>query len=226
VVRLTTAPRIVGRSFRGVLLGVDAHRLARLAAEHGCVLRLLVPIGQYVPQGAPLVEVHGGRVPPAEDVLRALDLGRERTLYQDPAYGIRQLVDIAAQALSPAVNAPTTAVQVLDRLTDLLPGIASRPDPTGLVADERRELRLVVPVPTWSELVTLSFTEIRRFGAASPQVTRRLAAVLDELLAACPERRWPELERERELLVRAVEASVPDAEGRRVALAPDALGLG
>ncbi len=68
--------------------------------------------------------------------MRAVDLGRERTLFQDPLYGIRQLVDIGTQALSPAINAPTSAVQVLDRLSDLLPQIAERPirlacSPTG-----------------------------------------------------------------------------------------------
>jgi hypothetical protein len=46
-------------------------------------------------------------------------LGRERTIEQDPAFSLRILVDIAIRALSPAVNDPTTAVQVLDYIEDL-----------------------------------------------------------------------------------------------------------
>ena len=47
-------------------------------------------------------------------------LGRERTIEQDPAFALRILVDIAIRALSPAVNDPTTAVQVLNYIEDLL----------------------------------------------------------------------------------------------------------
>ena len=64
-----------------------------------------------------------------------VDLQR-RSLLQDPGFGFRQLVDIAIRALSPAVNDPTTAVQVLDRLTDLLGRVADRTDPTGWYADD------------------------------------------------------------------------------------------
>ena len=47
-------------------------------------------------------------------------LGVERTIEQDPAFAVRIMVDIAIRALSPAVNDPTTAVQVLNHLGDLL----------------------------------------------------------------------------------------------------------
>ena len=59
--------------------------------------------------------------PEAEERLRSLvALGVERTIEQDPAFAVRIMVDIAIRALSPAVNDPTTAVQVLDHLEDLL----------------------------------------------------------------------------------------------------------
>jgi uncharacterized membrane protein len=47
-------------------------------------------------------------------------LGDERTIGQDPAFAIRIMVDIALMALSPAVNAPTTATQVLGHLGETL----------------------------------------------------------------------------------------------------------
>ena len=47
-------------------------------------------------------------------------LGDERTIEQDPSFAIRILVDVANLALSPAVNDPTTAVQVLDYLGETL----------------------------------------------------------------------------------------------------------
>jgi uncharacterized membrane protein len=73
------------------------------------------------------------------------NLGRNRTLYQDPSYGLRQLVDIATQALSPAVNQPTTAVQVIDRLEDILRRICARPLLSGYYADAAGTVRFVEP---------------------------------------------------------------------------------
>ena len=111
------------RGFRGVLgtvLGIDRHRLVQLARTHGCVIELLPRIGEYVPTGGAVFAVHGGPPPGDREALACLSLGRARTLYQDPTFGIRQLVDVGTQALSPAINQPSTTVQVIDRLHDLL----------------------------------------------------------------------------------------------------------
>jgi uncharacterized membrane protein len=81
-------------------------------------------------------------------------------MYQDPLYGIRQLVDVASQALSPAVNQPTTAVVVIDRLEELLLRIGRRPQPTGFFVDSGSVVRLMYPEPTWAETVDLAITEI------------------------------------------------------------------
>ena len=227
VIRIDAAPHLLARSRRGVILGFDVSRLVTLAVGRDCHLTAIPQPGEYLSAGSPVVEVRGGESPRAWKVLRAISVGRERTLYQDPAYGIRQLADIATQALSPAVNAPTTAVQVIDRLGDLLLRIAERPDPTGLYVDREHRPRVQVPpVTLWPRIVPLALTEIRTFGARSPQVTRRLMATLDDLLATVPAPRRPELERERALLVAAVEALLPEASARERALTPDRLGLG
>jgi uncharacterized membrane protein len=46
-----------------VLDGIDADRLVGLASAHGCVLRLTVPVGTYLPRDFDLMEVVGGRRP-------------------------------------------------------------------------------------------------------------------------------------------------------------------
>jgi uncharacterized membrane protein len=164
-----------------VIDGVDAHHLAELARQHGCVLRLSVPVGTYMVRGAALVEVHGGTVPETETILRAMDCFAVRTLYQDPCYGVRQLVDIAIRAVSPAINDPTTAVQVLDRLHGILRAIADLPDPSGVYLDRSGAVRLVVPVPDWERVFDLAVTEIALYGAGDPQISRKLMAIFDDL---------------------------------------------
>jgi uncharacterized membrane protein len=166
------------------------------------VLELLPRMGDYVPTGSALLGVHGGSTPPARDLVASVRLGRDRTLFQDHAYGLRQLVDVAAQALSPALNQPTTAVQVLDRLEDLLLRAAARPEPTGLWLDDAGVVRLVERPVRWAELLELAVEEIVVYGDDSPQVVRRLLAMLERIadvvpaeLAAAARRRHAELAR-------------------------------
>ncbi|HEY5786247.1 MAG TPA: DUF2254 domain-containing protein [Microlunatus sp.] len=160
----------------GVILGIDRGRLVQLGKQYDCMLQFLPKVGQYLPPGEPIVAVHGGSAPPDEVIRRCVHLGRARTMYQDPLFGIRQLVDVASQALSPAVNQPTTAVIVIDRVEELLLRIGRRPQPSGLFVDTDNVVRLVHAEPTWTETVDLAFTEIAIYGAGSPAVTRRLSA--------------------------------------------------
>jgi uncharacterized membrane protein len=170
----------------GVILGIDRGRLVQLGQRYDCLLQLLPKVGEYLPIGAAVVAVHGGNGPPDDAIRRCVHLGRSRTMYQDPLYGIRQLVDVASQALSPAVNQPTTAVIVIDRLEELLLRIGRRPQPTGLFVDTADVVRLMHPEPTWAETVDLAFTEIAIYGAASPAVTRRLVAAYESLRQSVP----------------------------------------
>jgi len=224
---------LTGRRRLGVLAGVDRARLVALAARHDCVLELLVRTGEYVPTGGAVVAVHpragypgapGSPLPgPAPAAIRArLSLRRARAVYQDPAFGFRQLVDIAIQALSPAVNQPTTAVQVIDRLEDLLLRAARCGERTGRYADHAGQVRLIGPVLSWDGLLDLAFTEITACGAGSVQVARRLLAACDALAASVPAGRQPAIEAHRAvLLARAADQGVPAA-----GLRADALGLG
>ncbi|MGX1911914.1 DUF2254 domain-containing protein [Streptomyces phaeochromogenes] len=211
----------------GVLRDVDIARLVRMARQSGVVLRLVPRIGDFVVPGTPVFAVHGG---PATKGLRALSfqvsVGAERTFHQDLGFGLRQLSDIALRALSPAVNDPTTAVQAVDRIVQFLSSVAQRPLGALLHRDRRGTVRLVQPVPGWTELVDLAFTEIRGCAVSSPQVTRRLLAGLDDLLGAVAEDRREPLVRHRTLLTQAVERTVPEAANRAFALHPDRQGIG
>jgi uncharacterized membrane protein len=129
--------------------------------------------------------------------------------------------------LSPAINDPTTAVQTIDQLEDLLRRLgASRLD-AGYAADEKGVIRLVFPTPTWEDYLTLAFDEIRQFGSSSVQVIRRLRAALDDLASWLPtEDRRQSVRRYLQHLDRAIETSPFDADDRRTAREEDRQGMG
>ena len=184
--------RVVPMARGGAIQAIDFRGLGRWAHENDALVVLRHPIGDFVSAGAALIEIYGvDPGPEADELLRSMvALGVERTIEQDPAFAIRIMVDIAIRALSPAVNDPTTAVQVLDHLEDLLrmvgqTDLSDRAQPLA-----EMDSGLVIPIRRWSDYLTLSVTEIREYGASSIQVVRRLRAMLEELAGSVlPERR-------------------------------------
>jgi uncharacterized membrane protein len=192
------------------------------------VLELVPALGEFVPAGAPLFRVHGEPTSLEEDRLHeALVMGLEPTLDEDVAYGVRLLVDIAERSLadSPFLD-PTTAVQAIDRLHDILRQLARRPFPDGRHRDETGELRLIVRSMSWDAYVHLAFDEIRLAGAGSPQVSRRLKAALTDLRSIAPPGRVGVIDDQLELLVAATESSMDDERDVEMALTEDREGIG
>jgi uncharacterized membrane protein len=191
--RASGEPSLVVRLTRGgAIQAIDFRGLGRWAHEQQSLVVLRHPVGDFVSAGAALMDVYGPMPgPDTEDRLRSMvALGVERTIEQDPAFAVRIMVDIAIRALSPAVNDPTTAVQVLDHLEDLLRLLGQTDLSDQGIPLVEMESGLVVPIRRWDDYLTLSVTEIREYGARSIQVVRRLRAMLEELgESVLPERR-------------------------------------
>jgi uncharacterized membrane protein len=210
-----------------VVQAIDVKGLAALAAAEQAVLSVAAAVGDTVIDGMPLVRVHGGARPPAERRLRRLvKLGAERTFAQDPKYAIRILVDIAIRALSPAVNDPTTAVQALDQMEDLLLRLGRHRLAAGRARDASGRLLVVFPVPSWEDFVVLAFDEIRYCGANSIQVMRRMRALLIDLVSNVPPERRPTLERYLERVDNGIRQAFEHDADRQDAFEQDRQGLG
>ena len=208
----------------GVLTAIDLHGLAGLCRQKECWLELTVGVGEYLAHGTPIALAHGGDLQD-RDVSRFFLMGGERTFVQDPAFGFRQLVDVAIRALSPAVNDPTTGVQAIDRISDLLAITGNRLDPTDLRVDSSGTVRVKRKLRNFDSLLVLALTEVIRYGADAPQVVRRLHGMLDELQSTLPTERQAALAHQRSVLEAAVSAALPAAFAS-VASAADREGLG
>ena len=206
----------------------DVGSLVALARQAGGTIVMACAVGDTLVEGTVLLRVHGAGSPLQEEaLLKAVRLGRERTFEQDPKYPIRLLVDIAIKALSPAINDPTTAVQTLDQLEDLLRRLGAAELDVGSATDENGAVRLVFPTPTWEDYLTLAFDEIRLFGASSVQVLRRMRSALVGLAESLPsEERAQAARRYLEHLDHLIEASPFDLEDQRMARQEDRQGIG
>jgi uncharacterized membrane protein len=211
----------------GVVQAVRTRELAAFARRSDTVIVMAVAVGDTVMDGMPILRVHGTGAPPPEKRLRrAVELGPDRTFEQDPKYAVRILVDVAIKALSPAINDPTTAVQALDQIEDLLLRMGQRDLDVGRVRDGDGRLRLVMPVPTWNDLVVLALDEIRFCGATSVQVMRRTRALLGDLKEQVRPDRRAALEYYLARVDKGIRRDFEDADDQRDALEPDRQGLG
>ena len=178
-------------------------------------------------ENSPLMVIRNGKTPiPERELHRAVILGYERTADQDPRYAIRMLVDVAIKALSTAINDPTTAVQSLNQIEDLLHRLANHYLETGYACDTQGNLRLIYPAPTWGDYLALAVDEIRYYGAHSLQVMRRLKALLEDLLWDVPEDRKAAVEVSLQRLKTVIYQSFPDEWDLKEALQNDRQGLG
>lgn len=202
----------------GFVQAIDDGELLRAAVAHDVRIRVLVPIGDRIIEGATLARVWRGAEACDVDIrLRewvedAIQIGYERTMQQDVAFGFRQLADVATKALSPGINDPTTAIHALAHLAGLLTLLAGRClEPFLGSHDDAGEVRVVVPVATLPAYLDLACGQIRRYGAAEPAVTFELLRLLRDV-ARCglSDADLAAVERQADMVMSAAQRATPE----------------
>jgi uncharacterized membrane protein len=218
--RYTGAPRSIAK--------FDIQALVQIARDADALIELDCAVGDTIVYEMQLLQVRGAARPiPEKDLLTAVSLSVERTFVQDPKYPIRLLVDIAIKALSPSINDPTTAVQAIDQLEDMLRRLGRRALDDVKARDRDGIVRLTYPTPNWEDFLRLSFDEIRYYGANSVQVTRRLRSALAGIAESLNEpTRVRAVEQYVQQLNTAISRLPLDEEDRIVASQQDRQGLG
>ena len=192
----------LGRS--AIVLAVNLKSLVGIARRAGGLVEFVPRVGDFVATGNPLFRLYGDAARIDDSKLRShVAFGPERTIEQDSTFAVRVIVDIAIKALSPAINDPTTAVLAIDQLHRLLRLVGARHLHDDLVHDSEGVPRLMFRTPNWEDFVTLTFREIRLYGAGNFQVARRLRAMINNLQETLPTSRQPALRGELDLLNRA-----------------------
>ena len=225
---LSQSARIVvheGRS--AVVLALNLKALVRLAGSFGRHDRVRAAGRRFRGIGGTTVPPDRRRHDAQRWTLRAqVAFGPERTIEQDATFAFRVIVDIAIKGLSQAINDPTTAVLALDQIHRLMRVVGRRHLHDDAVYDDQGALRLILPTPNWDDFVDLSFSEIRLYGASNFQVTRRLYAIIADLMNVLPETRQAALRRQLHLLNDTLERLHLLPEDLTLARHPDRQGLG
>lgn len=167
----------------GYVQHIDAAALQTYAQAEKLRIAVRALPGTFAEPGRMLAEVIGDDGKPAacdEETIRAafvVDDGR--TFEDDPRFGLVVLSEIAGRALSPAVNDPGTAIDIIGTLVRLFAAWAEPVLPQDLRACEFDRVEL--PVLSVNDMFDDAFTAIARDGAASIEVAARLQKGLRSL---------------------------------------------
>ncbi len=170
----------------GYIESLDADALLDVARKLETLLRMEHGVGDFVVAGTPLVSLlDPGDLDNATSkrLNAAFGIGRQRTVEQDVAFGIRQIVDVAMKALSPGINDTTTAVMCVDYLAAILTRLAARRIATPYRLD-KGALRVIVRGSSFESLLSVAFDQIRQNAEGNVAVLFRLLAALHTLAGA------------------------------------------
>jgi uncharacterized membrane protein len=160
-----------------------SRRAVVAAVPPGSVVRLETRVGGYLVRGEPLATIWprpdaatAARV--AQLVAEAVIISYSRTMQQDVDFGLRQLNDIGLRALSPAVNDPTTAIEVVLRVASVLRPLLIAELPSQCVRDKQGSVLLTPWELDHAEYVRHAFDQTRVYGASHAQVMLALVRAI------------------------------------------------
>jgi uncharacterized membrane protein len=173
----------VPAAHNGYILSVDFGSLQTLVVAEDTVVWMQYGVGQFVVRNTPLLLL-SLRQMPEEGLMKAcnqaFDIGSHRTVEQDPAFGIQQIVDIALKALSPGINDTSTAIICVDHLTAILAGLAERRLPPKQVF-VRAQLRVIKATPSFEDFLCTALDAIRRSGAGNISILLSLLHAVESI---------------------------------------------
>jgi uncharacterized membrane protein len=206
----------------GYLQTVDVDDLADLAVATAHSMQFVTFVGDYVTAGGLLGWCwRASRADQPTDptvlqhILRHVHIGFERTLQQDVRFGLRQMVDIALRALSPAVNDPYTAVQVVHHVSAVEAVLAARAIEDDVRRDGAGNVLVWLPYPGFATYLHVGCSQIRRYGIHEPLVLAALLQMLSAVAQNCvdPLRRAA-VKTQIDLLVQMAERELPEESDR------------
>lgn len=184
----------------GYYAAIDWDRVAAFEPDDPCQVWVIVAPGDFVTVGTPVAIVTGAVGDDTADEIESwLRFDSERWIEADFSYGVRNLVDVALKALSPAMNDPTTATMAIERIGETM-GIAGRGHPERAVRTEVGT-EVYIAIREWDDTLASAVRQIVEFG-------KRDVAVVTAVLRMLGALGWADTDIDRRPAIRALAEQV------------------
>ena len=186
---------IINADTTGYVQNINAQELVNLAEKYDLIVKSDRRIGQFTIEGMPIFNIF----PKSEkfnfdekianQFRQYYEIDDFRTVEGDAAFGLRQIVDIALKALSPAVNDTTTGVICIDYLSAIMVTLAKRPSCPS-IHSKNGKLRVIIEQQRFEDFFDLAFDQIRQnAGGNVAIIVRELNAmnILSKIIVNLPD---------------------------------------
>ena len=165
--------QLVPAPLSGYVEGVDLDEMDKRLKDHSGKIRICVAPGQHVLEGEPIAALEH-RLDNAHALTKNIPIGPFRSNSQGTVFQVRLLVEIAARALSPAINDFYTALAAADALTEVIAGHTDNWVDPGLVPVPRNCPRFELPGQDFHGLFRDPLAAFRQAAADYPSVAIRM----------------------------------------------------
>jgi len=161
----------------GYIRSIDYQQLLEIADHYNLIVSVPCIAGEFIGPGDTLLVAWPGIPEPGfgSEIRNCFMLGKYRTMLQDPEFGVTQMVNIVARA---ANNDPSIPVMVLNQLGVALKISAERGNPLPYRLDEKGNLRMILKIRTFDQLMIASFDLIRFY---TPNNTHIITTMLNTI---------------------------------------------
>lgn len=179
----------------GFIQNVDSDGLIHWAEKNNGVLKMECGIGDFVVKNSRIVSYSGTSVidfKEAPELKNLFSISKYRTIDNDAAFGIRQIVDIALKALSPGINDTTTAILCINYLSAILSELARR-RVENPVRSKDGKVRVIARGDSFSSLTDAAFNQIRDSAEGDPTVYLKMLEAIETVALQTKNRKRREI---------------------------------
>ena len=166
----------------GFIGSVNYHGLSKLARENDTRFYLGAARGMFVPRYFPLL-LSEKKLEEKTVLLVLQAVSPIHQKFSDWQLPPVRLTEIAVKAMSPGINDPGTAVDVMDRLTGLLLRLMNLPEYNFYQAKEEGG-EVWLKVHQFTDVLTTVMQQLRQYSKADVTVVRRMFQMLFHLLGS------------------------------------------
>lgn len=152
--------------------------LVEFAEKNKMEVEVLASIGDYIHENKSIVNIYMTESAdfPVNDFFV---IGDERTSEQDIEFALQKLVEISLRAISPGINDPNTANDIVIRLGNLLGKIGNLRTDAVVLTDQEGNGRIMYPYPEYQEILYKVYYQFAYYGKEDISV---LGALTDSLI--------------------------------------------
>jgi len=170
----------------GVYEGFSSRALLELCDRENCAISILHPQGTFLMEGIPLANVDSCLSQASnKDFQNELYIHQSESIKENFFYGCRQLTEVGIKALSPGINDPGTAIQVLRALFELY-SFRSCHAANEYIRNRENEVRIIKKELSFEEVFDATLLPIWDYGKNDRMIRNELKRLLDQMILLAP----------------------------------------